>query len=413
MNGWSDHAIFWHVYPLGFTGAPMRPEHRSAEPRLRQLLSWLDYAVELGASGLLLGPIFSSNTHGYDTIDYFTIDDRLGTEQDFDDLLAACKERGLRVVLDGVFSHVAWNHPLLQQALQEGNESEFAHHFDIEWDAEGGPRARVFEGHGSLARFNHGAEDVITYTQDVMKYWLGKGIDGWRLDAAYSVGTEFWSKVLPAVREEFPDAWIVGEVIHGDYAAFVKESGADTVTQYELWKAIWSSINDRNFYELEWTLKRHNEFLDSFTPQTFIGNHDVTRIATMVGPREAIVALTILMTVGGIPSIYYGDEQGYTGLKEEREGGDDQIRPLFPNSPEEMSGLGAVFHRSHQALIAIRRRNPWLVHARTEIQELSNEHLQYRVADGDAWLEVELNLDGEPRAEVRDESGVLWHSENQ
>ena len=412
MDRWTDHVIFWHVYPLGFAGAPMLPEHRSAEPRLRKLLNWLDYAVELGASGLLLGPIFQSNTHGYDTTDYFTIDDRLGTEKDFDDLLAACKERGIRVVLDGVFSHVAWNHPMLEQALREGRDSEFGQDFDIEWDADGGPRARVFEGHGSLARFNHAGEGPVNLAQDVMKHWLGKGIDGWRLDAAYSVGNEFWAKVLPAVREDFPDAWIVGEVIHGDYAGFVQASGADSVTQYELWKAIWSSLKDENFYELDWNLKRHNEFLDTFIPQTFVGNHDVTRIATMVGSEKAILALAVLMTVGGIPSIYYGDEQGYTGLKEEREGGDDQIRPLFPESPDQMSGLGAVAHRAHQALIGVRRRNPWLVRARTEVKEIANQHLLFRAFDGDSWLETELHLDGTPRAQVRDAGGVLWESES-
>ena len=77
----------------------------------------------------------------------------------------------------------------------------------------------------------------------MMLHWLRRGIDGWRLDAAYAVPASFWAAVLPAVREEFPDAWFVGEMIHGDYVDYVKTSGLDSVTQYELWWAIWSSID--------------------------------------------------------------------------------------------------------------------------------------------------------------------------
>ena len=138
---------------------------------------------------------------------------------------------------------------------------------------------------------------------------------------------------------QHPDAWLLGEVIHGDYSSFVAESGVDSVTQYELWKATWSSLNDRNFYELAWALQRHEELLETFVPQTFLGNHDVTRIATqLVDPRHLPHALVLLLVaVAGIPSIYAGDEQGMVGLKEQREGGDDAIRPEFPDHPEALA----------------------------------------------------------------------------
>src|SRR5699024_6119181 len=127
----------------------------------------------------------------------------------------------------------------------------------------------------------------------------------------------------PRVRERFPHVYVVGEVIHGDYPDIVTGSGMDSVTQYELWKAVWSSINDRNFHELEWALRRHGDFLQTFVPQTFVGNHDVTRIASqIVDPGNLLHAVVILFTVGGCPSVYYGDDQGYHGVKEERLGGD-------------------------------------------------------------------------------------------
>ena len=77
----------------------------------------------------------------------------------------------------------------------------------------------TFEGHGELIALNHDNPDVVEYTADVMRHWLGRGADGWRLDAAYAVPDRFWAQVLPRVRGEYPDAWFVGEVIHGDYPA--------------------------------------------------------------------------------------------------------------------------------------------------------------------------------------------------
>src|ERR1700685_3931372 len=90
VTTWADHAILWQVYPLGFTGAEPAalPDAEPIRHRLGQLEPWLDYVVELGCNGLLLGPIFASETHGYDTIDHFRIDPRLGDEGDFDDLRA-------------------------------------------------------------------------------------------------------------------------------------------------------------------------------------------------------------------------------------------------------------------------------------------------------------------------------------
>ena len=198
--GWAEHAIWWHVYPLGFCGAPIRDTDPAPAPRLRRLLGWLDYAVEMGSSGLLLGPIFASQTHGYDSLDQFRIDPRLGDEQDFSELAAACRARGLHLVLDGVFSHVGAQHPHLLRVLSEGPGAEMADLFDIDWDNPAGPSPRVFEGHASLARLNHASPRTVEYVARVLSHWLERGIDGWRLDAAYSIEHTFWSKVLTQVR---------------------------------------------------------------------------------------------------------------------------------------------------------------------------------------------------------------------
>ncbi|MEI8081653.1 MAG: alpha-amylase family protein [Actinomycetes bacterium] len=402
MTDWPDYAIWWHVYPLGFTGAP-KVEPAGDQPvvhRLRQVADWLDYAVELGCSGLALGPIFASHSHGYDTIDHFRIDPRLGDEQDFDFLVQQCRSRGLHLLLDGVFNHVAVGFQPFRYAVSQGPTSELADWFHIFWDQPGHnglPDYECFEGNRDLVTLNHQSPAVADYVAEAMNYWLDRGASGWRLDAAYAIEPEFWSAVLPKVRSNHPQSWFVGEMIHGDYVDYVSRSTLDSVTQYELWKALWSSLNDSNLFELEWALKRHHEFVDHFMPLTFVGNHDVTHIASQLqDPGHLGHALAVLFTVAGSPSIYYGDEQGVRGVKQDRPGGDDAVRGQYPAYPTDLVDPQWPIYHLHQELIALRRRHPWLSRTITDTLFVSNEQLalQCRARDheSDATVVLLLNL---------------------
>jgi cyclomaltodextrinase / maltogenic alpha-amylase / neopullulanase len=390
VAGWVERVIWWQIYPLGFVGAyPAEQPPTAGERRLRRIPEWFDHAITLGASGIALGPVFAARTHGYDTTDHYRIDPRLGDDQDFDYLVTEAHRRGLRVLLDGVFNHVGPDFPRYQEALQSGDPGGWFH---------GRPgRFHTFEGHGDLITLNHNNPEVAEYVADVMSHWLGRGADGWRLDAAYTVPSSFWTAVLPQVRRLHPDAWFVGELIHGDYAAAVDEAGFDSATQYELWKAIWSSLNDGNFFELDWALQRHNDFLAKFAPLTFVGNHDVTRIASQLeNHRHVAHAMVLLMTVGGVPSVYAGDEFGARGVKEERFGGDDEVRPEFGSPPLELDPRGVRTWELHQYLIGLRRRHPWLHRATTTALRLENRHYVYQTRAGDDALIVALNIDATP-----------------
>ena len=358
-NGWSAKVIWWHVYPLGFVDAE-RNAVSDVTHRLPQLLNWLDYLVELGANGLLLAPIFAAGSHGYDTLDHYRIDPRLGDDSDFDELVAQAKARGIRLCLDGVFNHLARDHEIVRRAIAAGPgtpEGDW-----IKWSEEGFPWN--FEGHPRLVELNLANPVVAQYVGDVMIHWLERGADAWRLDAAYAAGAPAWRPILDRVRAAHPEAWVLGEVIHGPYEDFVTGSGVDSVTQYELWHLTWTALKDRNFFALDWALKHHRELVKLFLPQTFLSNHDVTRIATQLDdPRHVRLAVTLLMLLPGVPSIYAGDEQGFTGEKQENAYGDDAVRPPFPESPDGLLPFGADLHDHYRAMIALRRRHPWLAEA--------------------------------------------------
>lgn len=409
-----DPTVWWHVYPLGALGVPVREPHDGAVVhRLPRLHAWLDHAAALGATGLQLGPVHTSASHGYDVLDHRAVDPRLGDEADLVALVDAAHARGMRVMLDGVFNHVGADHPWHRQALADGPGSPAARLFRIDWTDPAHPRSACFEGHQSLVLLDHDAPEVADLVVEAMGHWLRLGVDGWRLDAAYAVDPGFWARVLPRVRAEFPDVVVVGEVIHGDYPDVVARSGMDGVTQYELWKATWSAIADRNLFELAHALERHDGFVRAFRPMTFVGNHDVSRIAEVVGDAGAAVALAVLATVGGDPSVYYGDEHAFRGRKEERWGGDDAVRPALPATPDDLAPDGRWLAERHAELLGLRREHPWLADARTTVLELTNERMVYTSAPPDGWrapgggspspsarVVVTLDLTGTPRADV-------------
>ncbi len=406
MALWVDHAMWWHVYPLGFVGAPIRPEGDetyAAQHRLDRIGGWLDHIVELGLNGLALGPVFASTTHGYDTIDHFRIDPRLGDDADFDRLVAAAHDKGMRVLLDGVFNHVGRAHPAFRALEENGPDAATADLFRVDWNGwePGAPvAAEVFEGHDALVVLDHSSPAVEQLVVDVMTHWLDRGADGWRLDAAYAVDPAFWARVLPRVRAQHPDVWITGEVIHGDAAAIVTESTMDSLSQYELWQGIWHGLSDANLFETTHAIERNNALLETFVPTTFIGNHDVTRIASAVGDaRHVPHAVVLLCILAGTPMIYAGDEYGLRAVKEERLGGDDAVRPEFPPAPPAdpttLPGAeadAAAVLAVHQELVALRRRHPWLRTAQTDLVHVANTAVSLRTATGTDALVTVLNL---------------------
>ena len=419
-----DYAPWWQIYPLGACGTDMfspqsdgatsdaepsdesTPDDASSEPisehnvdkpgKLRRLEAWLDYSIELGCSGILLGPIFESTAHGYDTTNHLRIDPRLGSLDDFDHLMAECSKRGLKVMLDGVFNHVGTQHPLVAESIVRARAG--AEQSPVKTHTHDGEIVSVpWEGNLDLAELDHSDPHVADMVVDIMEYWLDRGITGWRLDAAYSVPTEFWRTVIDRVRAHYPGAVFLGEIIHGEeqggYIEFAAQSHMDSITQYEVWQAIWSSIKNANMWELDHALVRHRNFVEQGTavannqlekrpilPLTFIGNHDVSRIASGVGDNGAVLAAVAQLTLPGMPSIYYGDEQGFRGEKQDGLYADADIRPPLPDSPADLLPTWEWLHEIYQRLIGIRRDHPWIARGELVVENVEDHTITFAVS---------------------------------
>lgn len=396
--------VNYHIYPLGFLGAETaNPAPGAADGpvthRLRELVGWLDYLQDLGVTALLVGPVFESETHGYDTVDPFRVDRRLGDEADLIHLIDECHRRSMRIALDGVFNHVGRAHPHFQDVIAHREQSAYRDWFKIDFDKPGydGFQYATFEGHGGLVELNHDNPEVAEWAGSVAEYWIERGVDGVRLDAAYTIPVEFLASLARRIREGRPEFFLMGEVIHGDYKRIAKRARLSSITQFELWKAIWSALNDGNFFELSHAIGRHAEFCERFAPWTFIGNHDTTRIASKLNdPRHAAHAAVLLFTLPGMPAVYAGDEQGAKGRNYDRPGGDDEVRLPPPYRPGELSGDAVAMHALYRELIALRRARPWLATANVSVGRLENRVMTYEANSPEGALFVALSVADEP-----------------
>lgn len=338
MTHWIDNAIFYHIYPLGACGAPQVNDHAS-QPinHIAAIHGWLDHIQALGANAIYLGPVFESTRHGYDTTNYYEVDRRLGTHADLAALSAAMHQRGMHLVLDGVFNHVGRDFWAFQdlQANREGSPYREWFH-DIRFgdtSKYGDPFSYAgWNGHTSLVKLNLENPAVKQHLFGAVEMWVNElGIDGIRLDAADCLSFNFL-EALSAFRNQLkPDLWLMGEVIHGDYRQWAAPNRLDSVTNYELYKGLYSSHNDQNYYEVAYALNRQ------FGPggiyrdrklYNFVDNHDVSRIVSVLkNPAHLYPLHLLLFTVPGVPSLYYGSEFGMPGLKDSHS--DDPLRPVF------------------------------------------------------------------------------------
>ena len=392
---WYDEAFFYHIYPLGLCGAPKTNPYGDEEHRLRELWPWVEHLERLGVTGLYIGPLFESGSHGYDTTDYRRLDRRLGSNADLKDFVRHCHDHGIRVVLDAVFNHSGRDFFAFrdlkerreQSAYKEWycgvnfwNNNEFGDGFSYDnWG-----------GYNLLAKFNLRNPQVVNYHLETVRYWVSEfDIDGLRLDTADVLDFDFMRALRGLANSVKPEFWLMGEVIHGEYQRWVNPGMLHAVTDYALHKALYSGHNDHNYFEIAHTLNRFMQNgIDCRTLYSFVDNHDVERIHTKLNDKRQWLPVHILLfCLPGIPSVYYGSEFGIDGRKT-RGGSDDEIRPRLKLN-ELLSGENPCLEII-RALGQIYREEKTL--ARGEYQQLVLTTKQYAFRRDD--ILVAVNNDG-------------------
>ena len=240
MAHWAYDSAFYHIYPLGFCGAPMNNDFCSpANPRLEQLHGWLGHLQGLSVNALYLGPVFESTAHGYDTADYFHVDRRLGSNGMLSRLSSVLHQKGVRLILDGVFHHVGRDFWAFRDVLERHKQSAYCDWFYRLDFHKRSPYNDPFayegwNGHYSLVKLNLHNPAVKDHLFQAVDMWIREfDIDGLRLDAADYIDVAFLKELAAFCKSRRPDFWLMGEVIHGDYRNWVNAETLDSVTNYE------------------------------------------------------------------------------------------------------------------------------------------------------------------------------------
>ena len=330
---WYNEAIFYHIYPLGLTGAPKHNDYSAPVSRLNTLLPWIDHIREIGCTALYIGPLFESVGHGYETTDYKKLDSRLGTNEDLTNFVKACHDKGIRVIFDGVFNHTGRDFFAFKDIQKNRENSPYVNwycnvNFGGNTEYNDGFSYENWGGYNLLVKLNQRNPEVQNYICDVIRFWVSEfDIDGIRLDAADVLDFDFMRVLRHTADEVKKDFWLMGEVIHGDYSRWVNGQTLHSVTNYALHKALYSGHNDHNYFEIAHTVK-YLQNMGDLDLYNFVDNHDVERIHTKLQNKAHFAPVHVLLyTLPGVPSIYYGSEFGIDGKKEKFS--DASLRPAL------------------------------------------------------------------------------------
>lgn len=399
MSDWTKKAVFYHIYPLGFCGTPFENHYeKPAINRIEKVINWIPHLKELGINAIYFGPLFEAKTHGYDTTDYTRLDSRLGDNTHFKNVCQKLHKAGIKVVVDGVFNHVGRDFFAFKDLQQNGNRSRYKDWFK---NVNFGGRSplgddfyyEAWEGHFELVKLNLWNQEVRDYLFKAIESWIDEwDIDGIRLDVAYCLDESFLRALRRFVDSKKEDFWLMGEMIHGDYRKLIQPGALDSATNYECYKGIYSSHNDKNYFEINHSLNRlfaQGGLYQDLDLYNFVDNHDVSRIASILKEKCHINNVyTMLFTMPGIPSIYYGSEWQVAGSKEKNS--DQSLRPEL-DLEEMLKRDQSLTHHIYE-LANLRIHYKALSEGRYEQVMVRNEQLIFARVAASSRVYVALNL---------------------
>ena len=397
MSNWVNNSVFYHIYPLGFCGCPEYNDGK-IEYRLDKVMEWIPHLKEMGINAVYFGPVFQSLKHGYDTSDYYNIDCRLGDNASFKRICDELHKSGIRIVLDGVFNHVGRDFWAFKDVQQNGACSQYCGWFQNLNFGGRSPYNDPFSyegwsGHYDLVKLNLYNQAVVDHLIGAVDMWINEfGIDGLRLDAADCIEPNFFKTLRKFCKGKNPDFWLMGEIIHGDYNRWANPEMMDSVTNYECYKGIYSSHNDKNYFEIAHSLQRqfaNGGIYQNLCLYNFLDNHDVNRIgSTLRNINHINNVYTVMFTMPGVPSIYYGSEWAIEG-KRTRDS-DAMLRPCLELSMGGQAKFNAVSHIGK--LSVLRKHFHALCVGKYENMVIRNEQLVFKRFTNDQTIVVALNV---------------------
>lgn len=394
---WAYDSVFYQIYPLGFCGAPFENDGVLTH-RITKVTDWIEHIKKTGANAIYFSPVFDSDTHGYNTRDFFKIDCRLGTNNDFKEVVDTLHENGIRVVLDGVFNHVGRGFWAFRDVLEKRWDSPYKDWFNISFDGNSnyndGLWYEGWEGNYDLVKLNLRNPDVVDHLLKAVEFWIDEfKIDGLRLDVAYCLDIDFLQRLRAFTQEKKSEFVLIGELLHGDYSQRVNDKMLHSCTNYQCYKGLYSSFNSMNMFEIihsvqrmfgseSWCMCRGMHLMN------FVDNHDVTRIASILeNDKHLPLVYGMMFGMPGFPCIYYGSEFGVKANKSE---GDPALRPCiekpeFTELTEFISRLAKAFKESD----ALRNGS-----FRSVV--LQNKHCIFERKTDNERVLVAINADSEP-----------------
>ncbi len=386
VPSWAANKVVYQVFPSRFAThvavedsiwyqAPIGPK-ADLGGSLKGILSHLDYIRDLGVDVIYLTPIFYSHSiHKYDTIDYYTIDPSFGTKDDLKELTDRAHEMGLRVILDGVFNHTSQDFFAFQDILKNQEKSQYKDWYYVDSFplclVPGSHNYKCFGYFWGMPKVNLRCPAAGAYFTDVALYWLREaGVDGWRLDVADEISHDFWRSFRKAVKAEFPEALIVGEIWH-HAPDFLQGDQWDSVMNYPFYRSILDfaatgTIKASAFVKTLGFQRGNTHSAAYPLLWNLVGSHDTARLLYLCGGnrqrQKLAAALQLLMP--GMPMIYYGDEVGMTGAHDP-----DCRRGMLWDENRQDKDMLCWYRR----LLKLRRELPGILNGQVISEEVRDE----------------------------------------